>query len=1076
MHREISHSDATFAPESPLPLYLFTGFLGVLLGLDLYPKLAMALGWAAPWSSEMFGYRFALIAAVIGGARILYGSLQGLLEGKLGADVALAIACLAAILMNEPLVAAEVVFIGMVGECLEAFTFARTQNAIRRIVEVFPIRCWRLDDGQEVRVFTSELKVGDRVVVKPGGKIPVDGVVLDGRSAVDISALTGESVPLDKGAGDEVLAGSLNQFGALTIEAKKVAEQTVAGKVVELTARALKDKTSGERLADRMARYFLPMVLGLALITFLGAFVYHGRLRTPPLAFRAALTASMYPTLAVLVVACPCALILATPAAIMATLARLAGTGVLIKSGRVIERLAQVNALAFDKTGTLTEGKLAIRGFHGLAGFDGDELLRLAASAEQPSEHALGRALVDEAARRGLSLEVVSQFQAFPGAGIVTGLSQATVLVGTRRLLEEQGIPWPADAEPLTDTLDAAGQTPLWVASNGRLLGAIGVQDHPRPEAAGVLAEFRALGLSPIVLLTGDRRAAAQSIGGDLGFTDIGAELLPHQKAERIDAMKQAGATVAMIGDGINDAPALARADVGLAISGIDLAAEAGDIILLGDPLRPLPLLFRLSRETVKVIRQNILWFAFGVNAVGILLTSWLWPLIAPAGWAEQSPLAAVIYHQLGSLAVLLNSMRLLWFERTALTAAKTRFQGTSRNIDLWIEHTFDFHEWSHTLAIHRKKACAGLLVVGLVVYACSGLTIVRPDETAVVRRFGRPVATLEPGWFLRYPWPIEDAVCVSNRIQTIEIGFRENIDTLAGASWTWTSSHRKDNRRQDEAMMITGDGNLVDIQAVLRYKIVDPHVYLFEVAGADEILRASAEAALRGLVAGKPFQELLTVEREAFQNEILARLKTTFAADGDKYLGVEIEGLSLLDLHPPAEVVEAYYDVAKAMENRDKRINEAQERATTKHKAAQAQGETILVQAKASATEKTTAAAGETLRFLQRSQARRGLSEQQEMNLALDGVELVLRGTSPAEAEKQIADRRRTLIAAQVALSDFRTFWDVVGRTLSGRSLILVDSDNVRGQRNLFLVDPELLRPSIVLPNRVPPTRPEEP
>jgi Cu+-exporting ATPase len=1076
MHREISHSDANFAAESPLPLYAFTGLLAVLLGLDLYPKLATLLGWAAPWASDALGSRFALIAAVVGGARILYGSLQSLLDGKLGADLALAVACLAAILMNEPLVAAEVVFIGMVGECLEAFTFARTQSAIRRIVEVFPIRCWLLKDGQEVRVFTNELKVGDRVVVKPGGKIPVDGVVTDGRSAVDVSPLTGESVPLDKGPGDEVLAGSLNQFGALTIDATKVAEQTVAGKVVELTARALKDKTSGERIADRMARFFLPMVLGVALITFLGFFVFHSRLRTPPLTLRPALIAAMYPTLAVLVVACPCALILATPAAIMAALARLAGTGILIKSGRAIEQLAQVTALAIDKTGTLTEGKLAVRGFHTLAGTGADELLRLAASAEQPSEHPLGRAVVDEAKRRGIPLDGVAQFQAFPGAGIVTGLSQATIIVGTQRLLEERGVAWPAEASALAGAIDAAGETPLWVASNGQLLGAVGVHDHPRPEAAGVLADFRAMGIAPIVLLTGDRGAAARAVGGDLGFTDIAAELLPHQKAERIDALKQSGAAVAMIGDGINDAPALARANVGLAVSGVDLAAEAGDIVLLGDPLRPLPLLFRLSRQTVRDIRQNILWFAFGVNILGILLTSWLWPLFAPAGWVEQSPLAAVIYHQLGSLAVLLNSMRLLWFERSAANSAFARWNGSLRNVDLWLEHTFDLHEWSHGLGEHRKKVAFGLTTFLLLAYILSGLTIVRPDETAVVRRFGRPVATLDPGWHLRFPWPIEDALRVSERIRTIEVGFRENPD-ISAASWTWTSAHRKDNRRQEEATMITGDGNLVDIQAVLRYRVTNPSVYLFEVAGAEEVLRGSLESALRGLVAGKPFHELLTVEREAFQTEVLARLRRTCASYGSEHgMGIDLEGLSLIDLHPPAEVVAAYYAVAEAMEERDRRINKAQELATAQRKAALADSDRIIARANAAAAEKTLAAAGETLRFLDRSAARRGLSEQQEMLLTLDAIELLLRGVPSDAADKQIAGRRRQTIAAQIALSDFRTFWDTVGNALAGRSMILVDSDKVPGHRNLFLVDPDLLRPSIIMPSRMPPTRPEEP
>src|SRR5262249_29591467 len=256
MHREISHTDPTFQSESNLSLYLLTGLLGVLIGLDLWPTVASWFpGDGLPsWPTEWKGYRFAHLAAIIGGARILFTSLEGLLEGRIGADLALAIACIAAILINEPLVAAEIVFIGMLGECLESFTFERTQRAIRRIVEVCPRRCWLLRDGQEVRVLTSELRVGDRVVVKPGGRGPADGVVEEGCSAVDASALTGESMPVEKGPGDEVLAGSLNQFGALTVRAERVGEQTVVGRVIEVTARALQDKAPLERTADRLAR------------------------------------------------------------------------------------------------------------------------------------------------------------------------------------------------------------------------------------------------------------------------------------------------------------------------------------------------------------------------------------------------------------------------------------------------------------------------------------------------------------------------------------------------------------------------------------------------------------------------------------------------------------------------------------------------------------------------------------------------------------------------------------------------------------------------------------------------------
>src|SRR5262249_15025199 len=273
MHRELSYADSAFHRESNLSLYALTALVGLLLGLDLWPFIAgwvdPGQGWLPTWRNEIGGYRlFGLCAAVLGGARALYGSLERLSEGRVGADLAIAIATVAAILIREPLVAAEIVFVGLVGECLESFTFERTQRAIRRIVEVCPRRCWVLRDGQETRVLTSELQVGDRVVVKPGGRVPVDGVVLEGRSAVATSALTGESLRVDKGPSDEVLAGSLNQFGALTIEAQRVAEQTVVGRVIELTARALKDKAPLERTADRFARYFLPIVLGLAAITF----------------------------------------------------------------------------------------------------------------------------------------------------------------------------------------------------------------------------------------------------------------------------------------------------------------------------------------------------------------------------------------------------------------------------------------------------------------------------------------------------------------------------------------------------------------------------------------------------------------------------------------------------------------------------------------------------------------------------------------------------------------------------------------------------------------------------------------
>src|SRR4051812_9555800 len=433
MHREIRHADEAFARPSAAGLYAFTGLLGLLILRDLWPAVAGFLGGAGAdvgvWSNKLFGFRYALFAAVLGGARILYSAVDSMAGGRLGADLAVALAAFAAILIDEPLVAAEVVFIALAGECLEAWTFARTQRGIRKLVEVFPRKCWLLRDGQEVAVDTDTVRVGDRVRVKPGKKVPVDGIVVEGQSTVDASPLTGESVPAEKVVGDEVLAGSINQLGVLTVEARRVAEQTVAGRVIEFTAKALRNKAPSERQADRLARYFLPAVLALALLTLAFNVAYQIGPFKPAaqqLPLWLAMRVSVYPTLAVLVVACPCALVLATPAAVIAALGRLAGTGVLVKGGAALERLAGVTTFAFDKTGTLTEGLLELGQIVPL-GVTEDELLRIAAAAEQGSEHPLGRLIVTAAAERRLPVPAADEFQAHPGGGVAATIESEVV-------------------------------------------------------------------------------------------------------------------------------------------------------------------------------------------------------------------------------------------------------------------------------------------------------------------------------------------------------------------------------------------------------------------------------------------------------------------------------------------------------------------------------------------------------------------------------------------------------------------------------------------------------------------------
>ncbi len=1059
MHREISHAGNNLLPESRLSLYLLTSVLALFIGADLWLWLATGAD-----NVSLFGLRFrlALVPALLGGARILYGSIDSLFEGRIGADLAIAVACIAAILAQRPEVAEEVVFVGLVGECLEHLTFERTQRAIRSIVAICPHRCWRVRAGREERVLVADLRAGDHVVVKPGARVPADGVVIDGRSSLDMSVLTGESLPAERGPGDEVLAGSLNQFGAITIEARRIAEHTVVGQVIELTARALKDKAPIERTADRLARWFLPAVLTLAAVTFIGALVgaslwgrdvdgnrlpFYDATRT------SAVGQSIPPALAVLVVACPCALILATPAAVLAALGRLGGTGILLKGGSVLERLANINAFAFDKTGTLTEGMLEIGGIAPLECVNIENLLAAAAAAEQGSEHPLARLILNEAASRGLSLEPAEDFRAHPGGGVTAHIPAGDVIVGNRRLLEEYGVLLEPEALALLERLDADGQTALLVALNGRVLGAVGARDKARAEAAAVLGNLRGLGVADLALLTGDCAPPAKRIADALGFLEVHAELLPRQKAEFIAAWQANHKRVAMVGDGVNDAPALAIADVGIAApGGADVAAEAGDVVLLStDGLNNLPFLVRLSRETVRVIRQNIVVFAFGVNAAGVVLTAWLWPLLAPTGWwYEQSPLAAVIYHQIGSLAVLLNAMRLLTFERPAWSGWRDRMAGVSFRLEKWLDVEAGLH-W----LLHRWRLAfgvVGLLTAGL--YFVSGIAVIGPDEQAVVRRLGRALPEdLDPGFHLGWPWPVDNVTRFQpDRMVTVEVGFRSMQPSAPGPiARAWSSAHGDDGLRRvpEEAVMMTGDGNLVDLQATVHYTIANPRLYLFAVNDAAAAVRAAAEAVLRELVAGRAFADLLTTDREAFAVAALDRLRQRCE---ENRLGVRLEDLSVGDLHPPQEVVQAYHQVTEAMEKRDERVNQAVSEALSIERKQQAEGLQKVRRAEADALDKVRRAEAAREVVAARVRARKELAWDQEWDLLSTAAAESLSDAPAGEVKRHYWERRADAVARQAVLTDFRLYWEALSAALTDREKVIIDADNAPGRRHLWL------------------------
>jgi Cu+-exporting ATPase len=458
----------------------------------------------------------------------------------------------------------------------------------------------------------------------------------------------------------------------------------------------------------------------------------------------------------------------------------------------------------------------------------------------------------------------------------------------------------------------------------------------------------------------------------------------------------------------------------------------------------------------VRVIRQNILLFAFGVNGLGILLTAWLWPLLAPARWFEHGPVAAVVYHQLGSLAVLLNAMRLLWFERGPASPAVARWRDAAVRVNGWLERRLDLDEGLHWLSHHWRPVSAGLAALALLAWALSGLAVVGPDEVAVVRRFGRPLPDdLGPGLHWNWPWPIDALTRVQpGRVHTVEVGFRTIGPARTSAPRTWSSPHGSDGvaRLADEAVMITGDGNLLEVQGSVRYTIANPRVYLFEVAEPVTVLRSAAESVLRETVAGRPMADLLTADRSAFQREALKRLEQRCAGYGPEGLGLRLEGLSLHDLHPPQEVVRAYHDVTNAMEKRDKRVNEAEANRIASRRRQEGQSLQAVRKAEAERFARVELAKAARAEFEARYRARSALGAAQEWALARDAFAAVLHGRPPAEAGAEYLRRRGEARARREALADFRAFWDRLGTALSGRPKVLIDADQVPARRHLWL------------------------
>jgi len=568
----------------------------------------------------------------------------------------------------------------VLGRLLEALTRGRTSEAIRRLMSLKPQTARVVRDGEEIEIPADEVQVGDIVLVRPGEKIPVDGVVVEGYSSVDQSMITGESIPVDKKAGDEVIGATINKTGFLKVRATKVGKDTALAQIIKLVEQAQQTKLPIQRLADWVAGHFVVASLTISLIAFAfwffigyqqffiprGGEMWAGFWRIVAPDITAGIL-SLIIAIAILVIACPCSVGIATPAAVMVGIGKAAENGILIREGDALEICHKLNTVIFDKTGTLTRGEPSVTDVLLLKPVaklvanprpieSGDDILMLAASAEIRSEHPLAQAIVKHAKERGLEIPEPSEFEAIPGHGVKATLNGKTILLGNVRLMERFGV----DVSWLGDEvrkLEEEGKTVMILAYDGEALGVIAVADTLKPNSAEAVKKLQRMGIE-VVMLTGDNERTAKAIAGKLGIKRVLAEVLPHEKAEEVKKLQMEGKKVGFVGDGINDAPALAQADVGIAIgSGTDVAIEAGKIVLVKDDLRDVVNAIYLSKKTMSKIKQNLLW-AFGYNAAAIPIAA---GALYPSTGFIVSPELAALLMALSSVSVTLNSLTLRW-------------------------------------------------------------------------------------------------------------------------------------------------------------------------------------------------------------------------------------------------------------------------------------------------------------------------------------------------------------------------------------------------------------------------------
>lgn len=600
LHRSIAHNvdkagyqamlreDGKRADLQRRPWYANNSVQHAIIGLVLW---IVAFATQHLIKNEPVAIALYLVAIIAGGYPIARAAWQSVRVRRIDMNVLMTISVIGAALIGEWSEGALVVVLFSIGTALQALTFDRTRNSIRSLFELAPEEAMLVRDGQEMKVRAATLQPGDIVRIRPGERVPVDGEIVSGFSAFNQSAITGESMPVEKAVGEGVYAGALNGSGAVDVRVTARPENSTIATIIRLVEEASAAKAPSQQMVDRFAAVYTPAVVVLAAVIAIGGSIF-GDGET-----------WFYRALVLLVIACPCALVISTPVSIVAAIGQATRLGMLVKGGAALEEAGRINTVTFDKTGTLTLGKPMVTGVRTVDGIADNDLLALAAAVERNSEHPLARAIIAQATRQDLPDLAVSGFEAVSGAGAIATVDGRQVGVGNERLMRQLGVP--SDQIAAFTSVESSA---IFVAEAGKLLGAISIADRERESAADVIAQLRAEGIERIAMLTGDRQAVAERIAATVGVDEVRAELLPQDKSAAIAAFQRDGHRIMVIGDGINDAPALALANVGVAMGmgGSDIALDSADMALMRDDLAVLPRIIRLSRRTVGVIRQNI--------------------------------------------------------------------------------------------------------------------------------------------------------------------------------------------------------------------------------------------------------------------------------------------------------------------------------------------------------------------------------------------------------------------------------------------------------------------------------------